>query len=203
MEVKDFFQTLKKAYKILVIAVVFGALLGTLVYIYYPNKFTSSGSFYITRTAQNSTDDLYTYDGYYSQQTALSYTSTFAGLLESVDIRKKSLEELNIPVDENSLRITSKLIRAKKSAPQLINLEVKGATAEESENLWKSVASTTLKKAEELNKESDAMIKVYQLNTDPVVKEIYRNIYVYSLFGAVLGLILSVFVISFLKNSND
>ena len=87
----------------LLLGVLLGAVAGFIVY-NMPLKYKARGSFHVTREVQLSEDGSFSYEGYYSQQVAISFTKTAIALIESPDIGSKSLEKLNTPVSEATLR---------------------------------------------------------------------------------------------------
>jgi capsular polysaccharide biosynthesis protein len=194
MELKDLFKVIKKHKNVLLSFAVLGVILGALVYS-LPTKYISTGSLYIKRAADTSTN-FFTYEGYYSQQTALSYTSTVVGLLESVDIQSKALNKLNIPVDETTLRKYARYIKVKKSSPQIVELTVKGNSVESSKNLWEAVANEAVVVTQQLNANGDNKLDVSKISSQPVVKREYKSLWINIPAGILLALGLGVFIVS-------
>ncbi|RJR26944.1 hypothetical protein C4561_04165 [candidate division WWE3 bacterium] len=195
MELKDLIKKLKKEIRSLVMFVLVGTGLGLVLY-NIPAKYISTGSFYIQRTTENSSN-YFTYEGYYGQQTALSYTNTVAALLESVDLRTLALAKLNVPVNEVTLRKYQRFISVNKDGPQLISLTVKGNTHEESKGLWESLSSSLIDTTVDINKSGDANLSISKITDEPVVKKEYKSIWINLSAGFGLGLIAGILFISF------
>ena len=192
MEVKDIVTFLKKNYLyILLTGLVFSSL-GAVLYYAIPATYNATGSFFIKRDVDNSTGNYFTYEGYYSQQTALSYTNTLTGIFESEDIKSKALINLSTEVNEQSLRKLGQNMKIKKSGPQLITLIVKGNTSQNAKSAWLAVTKATITTADFLNINGDSKLTISQLAEDPVVKMAFRNLYVNILTGFGLGILFSI-----------
>ncbi len=192
MELREVFKFLKK-YKagVLVFALVFG-LLGAAVYLVLPEKYIASGTFLVTRSTEPVLDR-FSYEGYYSQQTALSYTKTLMGLFESFDTRKAALEKMGRQVDGAQLRKFGREIRVKSFGPQLVTLNVKGESLESAKDSWEVLTNVVLGKLREV---SDPALGVSPLSAAPVVYETYRNVFLNVVVGIGLGVLLGVTVFS-------
>lgn len=191
MELKEVLIFFKKDYlPILLTGVVF-ALAGSVIYYLLPPSYNASGSFYIKREIDESGGNYFTYEGYYSQQTALSYTNTLIGIFESVDIKSKALKDLDIEVNEQSIRGFGRNMKVKKSGPQLITLTVKGNTPKNAQATWLAITKATITTANILNTNGDSKLTVSQLAESPVVKMSFRNLYVNIFVGFGLGILLS------------
>ena len=183
MELKELFNLCRK-YSALILGsgLVFG-LVGILFFYFFPKVYKAEGSFYISREgdAVTSLGD-FTYEGYYAQQAAANYTGTFIALLESVDVRRNALAALEIPVREETLRESSRVISAKKSGPQLVSLTVRARSPERAEALWLSVSQEALLA-------SDVSVEVTPVSLEPVVYQGFNNLYVAVFVGLVFGLL--------------
>lgn len=197
MELKDIIKKLKKYRIFVAVAALVGIILGY-AYFLIPHTYTASGSFYINRAVQiqKENNGYFTYEGYYSQQTALSYTNTVVALLESYDVRSESLKNLNIQVNEASLRKYGRLIKVKKMGPQLVTLTTKQKTANEAEDLWKSVSKTLVEKTSNINERGDSNLNISAVIENPVIKESYKPLFVCVLTGAFLATFFAVIFVS-------
>ena len=193
MEVKDIVTFLKKNYlHILLTGLILSSACAVLYYA-IPATYDATGSFFIKRGVDsNSTGDYFTYEGYYSQQTALSYTNTLTGIFESEDIKSKALMDLGTEVNEWSIRKLGRNMRIKKSGPQLITLTVKGNTPQSARSTWLAITKATITTANFLNTNGDSKLTISQLNENPVVKMSFRNLYVNILVGFGMGILLSI-----------
>lgn len=194
MELREIIKLLTKNKAEILLITLMGLIAGTVIYM-LPAKYVSSGAFYIKRsTDTNST--FFTYEGYYAQQTALSYANTVAALLESIDLRSKSMAELGISVDEFSLRKYQKLISVKKVGPQLISLSVKGKTYDEARNFWEALSNSLIQTTSEINSNGDPNLSISKINSEPVVKQEYKSLWLNLSVGFGLGLVSGLLFIS-------
>lgn len=196
MELREIFKFFKK-YKIrLVFSGLMFGLFGVLAYFLLPPKYVATGTFFVKRSVVPPTAEHFTYEGYYSQQTALSYTKTVVGLFESSDMKSAALEKLGVSVNEEALRRFSRKVRVKNAGPQLITLQIKGDSVEEVGGFWGALTSVTLEKASELNQTGDPFLQVEEVVEAPVVKQTYNNVWVNFVGGFGLGYVLRVFCLA-------
>jgi capsular polysaccharide biosynthesis protein len=194
VEIKEIIKTIKKRKRMLALVGILGAALGIFVYFYIPS-YIATGSFYVTRTTQKESPEYFTYEGYYSQQTALAYTNTVIALLESHDLKSKTLRTLDLPIDERRLRKLDKNAKVKKSGPQLVTLTVKGKTKRNALDTWLAMSENLLNTVIETNKEGDSSLKVLKITEQPIMKEGYRSIQLNILAGFGLSSSLAAFIV--------
>jgi len=178
----------------LAIFVFVGAVSGVGVFL-LPEKYITTGSFYVKRAPQDS-GEFFTYEGYYGQQASLAYTNTVFALLESIDLESMALKKLGAPVDELTLRKLHKKISVKKSGPQLISLTVKDLSPNESKKVWNALSDALLETTNKINFDGDTALSISQVSPEPVVKKAYNNLVLTVLIGVSFGFATSVFVLS-------
>ena len=185
-----------RAWKVLVLTAVLGGVLGFASFKYLPQKYTASGSLLVSRKAQSSGVGAFSYEGYYAQQTARGYAETLIGFLESTDARKKALERLGVAADEINLRQAKRHVRAKKSAPQVVTLEVRRYDAYKAEDYWEALVAEVMEISTDFNNRfGDPLISVNLVDGSPVVYAAYRNVYINTLVGVGLGLTFGLFAV--------
>lgn len=140
MELKDILKEISKNKKTLLISMALGLILGIGAY-FFPKKYVAEGSFYIGQRPTDSTKLYYSYDGYYAQQAAESYTESFVALLESNDIKYTTLLELGTVPNSQNLRKVKSAIDVRKIGPQVVTLTVSDYNKEKSEKIWTIVTS--------------------------------------------------------------
>ena len=170
-------------------------LAGILAY-YLPEKYIATGTLLVQRAPETATD-YFTYEGFYSQQTAQLFTNTVVGLLESVDIRAKAMENIGIPVNEVSLKRTGKYIKVNKTGPQLIALTVKGNTPTAAENMWNALSSEILSKISQLNSSGDSNLKIVQVYQTPLLSKQYKSMAINIMAGVLFAGAISLLYVSF------
>ena len=193
MEIKDIYKKLIKYRFSLGLCLVGGALLGIIFY-FMPSKYVAVGSFFVNRkiSPENS---FFTYEGYYGQQTALTYTNSVLSLMGSIDIRKMVLESNKIPPTSKNMNILNRAIRVTKTGPQVILLTVKANTYEDAKRLWNSVSNVTVATAFEINSNGDENLSISPVSPQPLVGIPYKSIYLYGIVGALVSLTLASFFV--------
>lgn len=193
MELSELIRFYKNNIKPILVFTLAGMILGALLYYFLPQRFQAVGSLFVHRETEKSGGEYFTYEGYYGQQTAQSYTNTIIGLLESTDLKRDALYSLGSPVTEEALRKISRQIKIKKASPQLITLTLKAETPENAENLWNFFSSRTIEIAGRINQTGDPALQIENIGT-PVIKEQYRNIYLNLLAGSAIGFLIGTFI---------
>jgi capsular polysaccharide biosynthesis protein len=201
MEIKEITKKLAKYRSQIIIFIILGAVLGVGIY-FLPPKYISSGSFYIKRSISGE-KNYFTYEGYYGQQTALSYTNSVIALAESLDIKRLVLDKLKIEVNEESLRKLSRMIRVKKTGSQIILITVKADSYATSENIWNKLSESLLSTTYEINKDGDPNLMVEKVSDRPVVKEGYRSILLFGIGGSLISFTIFSFYICFKEYLKD
>ena len=192
MELKKIIKTIEENRPLLITAAFIGLVLGIIFY-FLPSKYISSGSFYVSKKTDKSLD-FFTYEGYYAQQSAITYADSVITLAKSVDIKKDVLEKMNQPINEKNLRELNKSIKIKKAGPQIISLEIKGRTYELAEETWTKFSESLIKKSEEMNENSDEKLVVNTVSEKPLTRKAYRSPWVFGATGFLAGLALGILV---------
>ncbi|NMB70247.1 hypothetical protein GYA27_03550 [candidate division WWE3 bacterium] len=207
MEFHQLIKILIKNKKSLIFTPLAGILLGSLVY-FLPNGYTASGSIYVGRiTDRNS--HFFTYEGYYGQQTALSYTNSVLAFIQSTDLLRDTLVELGIPTTDYQIWKLKQSISVKKSGPQtpVINLSVKAKSGADAEKLWNLIFNNTDMYANRVSVQSDPSLKIYKVSENPVVRSEFKSLPLFIVAGMGLGLAclvaVTVFTEYFKENKND
>lgn len=142
------------------------ALLGAGISVILPNQHTAKGLLIITRRADESSKTVFTYEGYYAQQNAGTYTSTFLAILQSPN---------NLAFGEPGIdpKHIEKLVSAKKEGTQAISLNIKGNTPENAKKLWEKVANSAIETHDKLKVSADSFVSVVKTPNSPVVVKTY------------------------------
>lgn len=195
MELKRLIKIFLKNNVLLAGSVIVGIILGAAIY-YLPHKYSATGSFFVTRSTEPNTSEFFTYEGYYGQQTALSYTNTVIALLGSPDIRKTALSNLGIPVNEKTLRTFGRNIQTKKAGPQLITMTIRNENPEQALNLWNETSKVLILTAADINQNGDPNLHISTLLDKPVIKEPYRPLPIYITGGIFFSILAASIFIS-------
>jgi len=148
MELREFFKFLKRNCRlILAVGVVFLAL-GLGLAFCWPEQFEATGYLFVDREAEvpeapAAPTDNFTYEGYYAQQTAQSYTPTVIAFLESGDVLKLVLDETGVSPSEAILRL-------RQAGPQLIEVRIQHSDAGAVARFWEGLVGAGLERWTEL-----------------------------------------------------
>lgn len=196
MELIQIFNFYVKNIKWILVTAFVGGVIGLGLNHFLPTKYYATGSLYVRRAVYPYAEDHFTYEGYYGQQAALSHTNSVIGLIESEDIRAKTLTDLSVPVTEKSLRQYDKKIKTAKNGPQIITLITKELTAESAIALWTALADNTITIMENINQRGDPLLNVVKVSELPIVKKSFREAWVFATVGTLLGIFFSSAVIT-------
>jgi capsular polysaccharide biosynthesis protein len=195
VEFKDLVKLLKSNRRTIVSYGGLFILFGVAFFYFFPKTYKTAGSFYVTRGVDLVERSDFRYEGYYAQQAGTNYAETLIGLLESVDVRRNALANLEIPVTESTLREAARNIKAKKAAPQLVTLSVKGSSPELAERFWLVLSQEVIAVSDKLNKNAgDSALSVTLVEDTPVTYETFNNVYLDIFIGLAFGLLLGSFV---------
>ncbi len=196
MEVREIAYFFKKVSKKLLAFFVIGGLIGFAVFTILSIKYVSSGTFYIGRKVAEH-KDFYAYSGYYDQQTAISYTDTVRGLLESRDIKAMLLEKLNTDTDARNLRRLSNKVRVKDKGPQLVEIEIRENSRESGEKTFLLLADIIDEINGSLGEKSDRNLSIQKVKDLPVTRRVNREPFVFGLAGGLFSLTTGTFILGF------
>lgn len=197
MELKEIFEFYEENLKVVLLITLLMTIIGGSLYYILPVKYKAVGSIFVSREIDAIRREEFTYEGFYAQQNASEYTKTLVGILESVEVRQKAIENLGIPVTENSLRKVKRSLKIKKAAPQVVSLEVKKSTPQEAEDLWNNVVQETLSASLIINDRGDTGITLTVLDNSPIVHEAFRELWFYTFIGFAFGFVIATFYSAF------
>lgn len=194
MEIRDIFTNIKKNQKILIYSAFLGLIAGLLASV-LPPRYISSGSLFVGRSVEES-KNYFTYEGYYAQQSALGFTDSAIAVIRSPDLIKLLLEKTNTPQNTANYRKISKSISIKKTGPQIILVGLKSDSSEKSKSMWLELNNILIDKINNVNQNADDKLSINTLSEEPLIRESYRNIFVFSFMGLIFGAFLGLFLIS-------
>ena len=197
MELKQIISKIRKNVRWLIAFGVVGAGVGILIFYVVPAKYVASGNFYVTSVPEAATTEYFAYDGYYANQAARHYAETVFGMFQSKDILNNSLTNMNFLVTDSLLREKQKLISVKKTAPQLIELRVKGESSVSARALFNEISKTTIETSKTINDQAgDSNLNIVQVRNDPVITLEFSNVVLNIALGFLLGMFTFVFLLS-------
>lgn len=196
MELKEILILLQRNLRLLITAVVLGAIVLFIFAEAYPVSYKAIVTMYIQRVPEK-VETVYNYDGYYAGQAAESYTDTVKGLVGTMDITKRAAEIAGLPTDAIFIKNLAKKIKIAKSAPQLVEVTVTLGDREQAKKLALGLAQAASERARLLNQEGDKNLTINIINPDPLVEKSVFNPYLFSLLGALIGFLLALSFVCF------
>lgn len=180
------------------VSVVVG-LVGAGISFVLPNQYTAKGLLIITRKADESSKEFFTYEGSYAQQNAAAYTATFLSILQSPN---------NLMSADSSLGVNklSRLVKAKKEGAQTVSLSVKGNTPKQALELWNKISESAMQTHNQLKAGADPLINVDKTPNSPVVLKTYpegQKVFGVGFLFSVVILSSVIVVIRYLREEHD
>ena len=197
----------RRKFDLVAVGLLFG-LLGIVLHFVIPIKYIASGSLYVARKIEISkvqeisqeertVEEVFTYEGYYARQNALSFSETVIGLVDSDTVLNVLLQKAGKPTNSENLRKVRKNVAVKKLAPQLIEVNVKAASIEEASTTWNQVTNIVVDYSKTLSNSGDPNLVVVKVDKEPLVMETYRNPFLNFVVGVVLGVVFAYLLFSF------
>lgn len=173
--------------KILPLAIplaVVGAVAGVGYSLAQPKGWEASTTLYVHRVNPANLSSVYDYDGYYAQQAAQQYTDTVVGLLKTRDLASRAAQ---IASDSASADLILNGVRVRKTAPQLVSLEVTRLTADEARAELVALAQAAAERSAALNDQYGRTYKVEMVTGQPLLSESNANLPLNTLLGFLGG----------------
>ncbi len=136
-----------------------------------PPSYKASATIFVRRDAEAGSSSFFSYDGYYSIQTAEKYTDTVFGLLKSIDIRKLALERVDIPQTTKELGRLEKSVLVKRVGPQAVSLTVSSKNRQYAGSVFKSMVESLITRSQEINKLGDKRLSITLVEEEPIITE--------------------------------
>lgn len=201
MEIKEIMKKIRKNKVLLGLSCFLGLLAGFIFFI-LPPIYTASGSLYVTRKAEDS-GSFFTYEGYYSQQSAITYTNSVVALAESSDVKEQVLKSMGMPLDTINLRKLNNSIIVKKTGPQIINIDVRNKNSDKSKRIWEELSKSIIETSKNINENSNDNLSVVKVSDKPLIRENYKPPLIIGLSGLLLGFSIGLLVISLKEYFRD
>lgn len=199
MELGDFFRLLRKYYRVLVAVTLAFTAIGVGVSLLLPATYRASTTLAVRRRVEEANPGYFSYEGYYAQQTAREYADAVVGFLQSDEIVRQALLTVGMPTTQELIGQVSAAIDARKTAPQLVLLQIDWGEVGESADLAAALVSVVKDRSEELNQQGDRAIHIDTLSASPIVEERKPLMVLNAIVGGLVGLFLSVGVVSLVE----
>lgn len=164
-----------------------------------PNQYTAKGLLVVTRKADEPSREVFTYEGYYAEQNAGTYTATFLAILQSPN----NLKFADGNADPKQL---ARLVKAKREGTQAIVLAVKSQTPQDAANLWNKVAESAIQAHTKLQASADPLLTVSKTPNSPTALKTYPEwptVFGASLVFSFVIMVSIVIIARYLKEEHD
>lgn len=124
---------------------------------------------YLISLSQREEVSDYSFDGYYALQATDLFTATLAQWIKTPEVIVEAHKEAGIDLEVNDPRDLGRKIRAVKTAPQLIEVTVKGKSREKTERLAEGVRVVMKKNVERYHDKGIPALRWRVVETEPWV----------------------------------
>lgn len=128
--VKIYIQALQRARVWLVLFAGAGAVLAYAITLTIPTTYESHFS-YVVSLSQREESQEFRFDGFYALQATDLFATTLAQWIQTPEVIVAAHKQAEIELVNTNPREITKIIRAQKTAPQLVEVTVRGDTAED------------------------------------------------------------------------
>lgn len=189
MELREFLFLLRKNLPtIVLIALITGALALAMALRLQPT-YHATLSVYVQKVPEQPTGGDFTFDGFYAQQAAESYTDTVIGLFESHAIYVRALQITGEEPDFSAVKRMERQTNIQKVAPRLINLEIRSYEEDEARTLAKSLFMAVSGRLDELTStdNADLNMRISAVSEDPLMSLSQPRVALYTIIGVLAG----------------
>lgn len=166
---KDYVLILRKHFSVFLSFVLGCAIIAGLLTYLIPHSYTSSIDIYVTYKGTSS-QNYYTYDGYYSTQASVGYADTVAGFLESLSTvsnaavlvqsdplyKEGGFTPVDLADEPNTLAAFQKNIDVAITAPQLVHVSVNDSSSVIAKLWAQSLGTVITDNLKQLNQSGDS-----------------------------------------------
>jgi capsular polysaccharide biosynthesis protein len=190
MELREFLLLLKKNATLILLA---GLVLGGIVWfssLQLQPAYHAVLSIYVQKIPEQPSSGDFTYDGFYAQQAAESYTDTVVGLFESPALHARALQIAEKPSDSLAVKQFEKQLRVEKVAPRLIDIELRSSTSEEARLYSLSLFQAVKERLEDLTSQdsADLNMRIDSVNQEPLISLVKPLVLLNTVVGVLVGL---------------
>ena len=195
MELREFISFLftynKHIGLVAILAAVFGFGLALLV----PHQFVAITDIYVYRAPLESNEN-YTFEGYYTQQSSKELADTLVGFLTSIHTAETVLRAGNFEGDSgaNAYKL-AKGVEVSNLATNVLRLTLKRSTSEEAKTLSNMLLKEALTSLEAKTQVASDSVRISALG-EPLVREVSYSPYLWAGASGLLGVLLTILALS-------
>lgn len=194
MELKEYFQIIKKNIKIFFLVVIL-TIIGSFSYFYLqPVSFETSLILNITRLGTQSTQD-YQYDDFYRLQADERFAQTVSQWLKSPRIVADILNKAGIDTKNFTLDNLSEIISAEKKSSQIVSVSFIFSNQELAKKMSIEIIKTVSQNTDKLNEEQKQMNWFKILAEDSIIVESRPNYKIVFLASFLAGIFLAFWMV--------
>ncbi len=185
--------------KLLVAAIIVGALAATCAFTLTRNpSFLTSSTIGITTSEKQQTPD-YQYDGYYAIQASELFSDTVTSWAESPDVIVNVFDKAGIAAPTQNIKKLAKIFTANKLSAQNVEIRFTTDSEETAKKLVSGLQQAFDEKTKTINDASKGSTSFQLVFSDAVTKEAAQNLALNLLIGLVVGTIVALGVVIMLN----
>lgn len=191
MELREYFKIIGRHKTIFLGLIILTTLLTFIFTKTRPQSFLASTTLTVNKSSvlRQSQVDYYLFDNYYNIQSSGLFSQIVASWFESPAVVKEIYSKAEISLPQVSQKKLSKVFKAVREEPAIINVSLSGSDKVEIEKLVNAAAAVMQEKTNELGKSDKESI--YDIvKFAPIVNEITPNIWLNTVIGFLAGIIL-------------
>lgn len=191
MELARFVGILKKELVLILVLGIITAVSASIFTKLKPLTYTVFCAISISQAEEDKTED-YKYDNYYSGQAIDDFSDSFEKWFGDASLISESYKNAGIDLGSLSIRQRSKLVKARKLAPQYVEMRFEAKSPDEGKMIVKSIIETLQKRVEELR--GDRRVWFTITARDPLIVNERWDPLITALGGFLAGIFLGVII---------
>jgi len=196
MELKEYFEIIKRKYK-LILAISFIVTFSTFLFsTLQPTRYETSLSLLLSKDKSQQTDD-FKYDGYYALEASATLADSIVQWVKSPELVNSVYQKAEVDGVFGNLKSYTKKFTAKKMSSQFVEVKFETNNVEEAEKISVAIIEEIDNKVEKLEKDSEGEVAFLVSNEEPIIIQKQKNILLNSMIGFVSGIFFGIFFVFF------
>ena len=186
MELKEYWEIIRKDYKILLFIIVITVLCSAAYFGLRPVSYDVSLTLNITRSGTQQTSD-YRYDDFYRLQADEKFAETIVEWLKSPRMATDIYTKAGVDVSGHSLRQLAKMLRPEKLSSQVVTVSFASPDEKLAKEISDSISEVVGNNVEALNRDQNEDTWFRIISQDSVIVKNQANIWMIFVFPMLLG----------------